>query len=134
MPDELAQLKANIDRFPKEVTARLRAVAWRKSRAAREIAKRLAPRDDKPPRGRHTEGNPHLADSIVIDEHADRKEFVVFPSTPWLPELGLWIERGTVKMRARPFMRPAGDAVNPSYQSEMTQAAERVADDTFGNL
>lgn len=123
----LKELAANIDRFDKEVTARLRAVAFRKSREVKEIARRLAPRDDSPPRGTHTEGNPHLADSIVIVEHADKKEFQVFPETPWLPNLGLWIERGTVHESARPFMRPAGDQVDASYKAEMLAVADGTA-------
>lgn len=126
MADDLQQLRANIERFPKVLTERLRAVAWRKSREVQAIAKRLAPRDEEP-RGAYTEGEPHLADSIIIVEHHERKEFLVFPETPWLPNLGLWVERGTVKMPAHPFMRPAGDAIDASYRSEMTKAAEQVA-------
>jgi len=130
MPDELQQLRANIDRFPKVLTERLRAVAWRKSREVKAIASRLALRGHDP-RGRLNEGEPHLADSIVIVEHAAKKEFLVSPETPWNPNLGLWIERGTSKMAATPFMRPAGDAVNASYQSEMTKVAEQAASEVL---
>lgn len=127
MPDDdLARLKANIERFPKAVTERLRAVAWRKSREIKDIARRLAP-EGAEPRSRLNEGEPHLKDSIVIIEDAANKQFSVEPDTPWNPNLGLWIERGTRKMVARPFMRPAGDAVNASYRSEMLQAAETIS-------
>ena len=130
MADELAQLRRDIERFPATVAAKLRAVAWRKSREVKEIASRLAARSEGD-RGRLNRGNPHLADSIVIHEEVDRKQFVVTPETPWNPHLGLWVERGTVKMRARPFMRPAGDQVNASYQREMTAAATDAATEAF---
>lgn len=130
MADDLARLRSDIQRFPATVTAKLRAVAWRKSREVKDIAKRLAARSEGE-RSRLNRGNPHLADSIVITEEIDRKQFVVSPETPWNPHLGLWVERGTVKMRARPFMRPAGDQVNASYQSEMTQAATDAANEVF---
>lgn len=130
MADELAALRSSIERFPATVTAKLRAVAWRKSREVKAVASRLAARSEGD-RGRLNQGRPHLADSIVITEESDRKQFVVTPETPWNPNLGLWVERGTVKMRARPFMRPAGDQVNASYQREMTEAATAAANEAF---
>ena len=126
MADELDGLRRGIETFPATVTAKLRAVAWRKSREVKDIAKRLAARSEGE-RGRLNRGRPHLADSIVIHEEVDRKQFVVTPETPWNPHLGLWVERGTVKMRARPFMRPAGDQVNASYQKDMLAAATDAA-------
>lgn len=131
MADDLKTLAAQIQAFPKLVTERLRAVAFRTSQDVKERARALAPRDASAERGTHTQGNPHLADSIVIVEQAEQKQFLVFPETPWLPNLGLWIERGTSKMRARPFMRPAGEAVNAQYQREMTAAAEDAATEGF---
>ena len=128
MPEELAQLRKDIEQFPKAVTATLGAIAWRKARDVKELARRLAPRDETLARGRHTRGHPHLADSIVIEEDVDQKAFRVFPETPWLPNLGLWKEYGTVHVPATPFMRPAGDAVNPSYQREMEAGAKQVAE------
>lgn len=131
MADDLKALSAQIDAFPALVTARLRAVAWRTSRDVKARAHDLAPRDESAERGDHTRGHPHLADAIVITEQADQKQFLVEPQTPWLPNLGLWIERGTSKMRARPFMRPAGEALTAQYQREMTRAAEQAATDGF---
>lgn len=127
MADDLATLRRQIDRFPETVTAKLRAVAWRKAREVKAIAARLAPKDTVPPRSQHNEGHPHIGESIVIIEDADNKQFLVRPETPWQPNLGLWLERGTVHMSARPFMRPAGDQVEGSYRSEMEAAAKEAA-------
>jgi HK97 gp10 family phage protein len=128
MPDELAALRKNVDTFETSVTAKLRAVAWRKSREVKAIASRLAARSHGK-RSRLNEGNPHLADSIAIIENEKEKEFLVRPETPWNPNLGLWIERGTVHSQARPFMRPAGDQIAPSYRSEMEAAATAAANE-----
>ena len=130
MADELAQLRRNIDRFDTVVTAKLRGVAWRKSREVATIARRLAPRNNQM-RGRLNEGEPHLADSIVIDEDAKDRSFRVRPETPWNPNLGLWLEFGTSKMAAQPFMRPAGDHVTASYRNEMIEAATAAADEAL---
>lgn len=132
MADSLAQLRRDVERLPKVVTERLRAVAWRKSREVRDLARSLAPRNEQV-RGRLNEGQPHLADSIVIDEDAAGKAFLVRPETPWNPNLGLWIERGTAKMDAKPFMRPAGDQVTDSYRREMVAAATAAADEVLGD-
>lgn len=126
MLDELAALRKAVDTFPATVTAKLRAVAWRKSREVKAIASRLAARSQGK-RSRLNEGHPHLGDSIVIVEHEKEKEFLVFPETPWNPNLGLWVERGTVHNQARPFMRPAGDQIDASYRSEMEAAATSSA-------
>lgn len=126
MADDLATLRRNVERFPDAVTAKLRSIAWRTSRDVKETARRLAPRSQD------GSGNPHLADSIVITEEAEKKQFLVSPETPWQPNLGLWIERGTVKMRARPFMRPAGDSVEAPYRRDMEAGALAVANEVLG--
>ncbi len=121
----LKELSETIDRLPATVTAALRGVAHSTSVRIQTRAHDLAPFDPEP-RGTHTEGNPHLRDAIVIEEDTTQKQFRIFPNTPWLPELGLWIERGTVKMSARPFMRPAGDGEDARYKRDSLAAAERV--------
>ena len=120
---ELAQA---IDRLPDTVTAALRRVALNSARRIQASAHAGAPVNTGI-RSKHTEGQPHLRDSIIVEEVPGQKLFRVWPNTPWLPNLGLWIERGTVHLRARPFMRPAGDAEHASYQSNMVTAADRAA-------
>ena len=116
MPDDLQQLRANIDAFPKAITARLRSVAFRKSREVQARAKQLVPKATGKTR-----------DSIVVIDESEKQQFLVTVENPDEPMLGAWLEYGTVKMRARPFMRPAGDSVVASYRSEMIAVATRTA-------
>ena len=123
MADDLAKLRANIERLPVRVTAQLRAVAWRTSRVVRTRAQQIL--------RSQTHGTGKTANSIVIVEQAEKKQFLVTVENPDNPELGLWLERGTVHMRARPFMRPAGDEATAGYVREMTEAATQAAEDSF---
>lgn len=121
----MKELNAAIDRLPQTVTAALRGVAKNSAERIKIRAHDLAPVGGEP-RGEHTAGNPHMRDTIAVTEEADKKQFVVGPNTPWLPELGLWIERGTVHMSARPFMRPAGDEEDSHYKRESLAAADQA--------
>lgn len=140
MPNDLQTLRSNIERFPAAVTARLRAVAFRKSREVMARAQALVPVDTG-----------YTKENIHIIEEPEHKQFLVeagtdrprvrfalrtmkrsgrqFTQKVTLNMLPNWIEFGTVKMRARPFMRPAAAAVEASYQREMAAAAESVAKD-----
>ena len=143
MADDLAALRQAIDRFPVAVTDALRSVAWRKSREVMALAKARVPVDSG-----------YTRDNIHVEEDAANKQFLVIPGTDrprerfslhrmrrsgrrhtqkvtlnMLPE---WLEYGTVKMRARPFMRPAAAAVDASYRTEMLAAATAVAEKELG--
>lgn len=125
---ELERLKRTVEQLPRTVTLALRAVAFRKSREVRERASailrsKVKGRSDRPRRS---------VDSIVVIEEAEKKQFLVAYENPEMPNLGLWLERGTRKMSARPFMRPAADEVEPSYKREMAAAAESVMADALG--
>lgn len=131
----LKELSAAIDRLPANVTAALRTNASNTAQRIRALARQLLFSlgvFGLEPRSKYTAGQPHLADSIRIVEDAAQKQFRVEPWTPWLPNLGLWIERGTSILRARPFMRPAGDAERGRYVNDGTRAAERAFSETVG--
>lgn len=117
----LAELKRAINALPKDVTLALRAVAWRKSREAYAIAKATLRSKLKTPAHK-------LIDNIEIIEDAAKKEFVVISQAPddQPANLPLWVERGTRQMAARPYIRPAGDAIDESYKSESLKAAASV--------
>lgn len=121
----LKELDAAIDKLPDAVTAALRGVAKDTAYRIQARARVLAPVGTEP-RGKYTKGQPHLRDAIEVIEQSEQKQFLVDPNTPWLPNLALWIERGTTRMAARPFMRPAGDAENARYIADSTAVAEHV--------
>lgn len=122
MADDLAALRQQIERLPADVTAALRAVAWRTSRHVKERALQIL--------NSRTNGKADRIAAITIVEHETEKVFrVIAEGAVNKPaNLALWFERGTRFMEARPFMRPAGDAEEATYRSESIKAARAVAD------
>lgn len=122
MADDLAALRQQIERLPADVTAALRAVAWRTSRHVKERALQIL--------NSRTNGKADRIAAITIVEHETEKVFrVIAEGAVNKPaNLALWFERGTRFMKARPFMRPAGDAEEATYRSESIKAARAVAD------
>lgn len=116
----LAEMRASVDRLPQDVTAKLRAIAWRTSRRVMEGMQRRLTHQDNPPL--HAV---KTAASVHVIEEADRKQFVVLvPGDPDRPRnLPMWLEHGTVHMRARPFQKPTEMEVEPQHQQEMVAAA-----------
>lgn len=117
----LREMQRAVDNLPKQVTAALRAVAWRTSRVIYDKAKRNYQQKivDLP------------APAVVfsIDEEEDRQRFVVkAEAAPDKPaNLPLFLETGTIHMSARPFMRPAAAGADRDYRREMETAAIEAA-------
>src|SRR5689334_6498120 len=94
----LQTLRRTIEQLPREMTLALRAIAWQSSRRIQHRAREIL--------RSKTRGTGKTAASIVVNEEAEHKQFVVTVDNPENPNLGLWLERGTKHMAARPFMRP----------------------------
>lgn len=116
----LTELRQAIDDFPNDVTAALRAVAWRTSRRVKDRAREIL-------NGR-TGGKADRIATISIVEDVGEHVFRVIAEGPAdkPANLALWFERGTRYMEARPFMRPAGDAEDERYRQDSLTAAEHV--------
>lgn len=142
LPPEFAVLRKNVETLPRDVTLKLRAVAFRKSREVMAIAKAKVPVDSG-----------YTSDNIHVIEQPERKQFLVSDGSDrprvrfalhqrrsgrlhtqkvTVNMLPNWLEFGTRFMRARPFMRPAADAVEPSYVREMSEAAIGVVAKAIG--
>ncbi len=121
--DGLDELKAAVEQLPSQVTAALKGVAHAsalriQSRARQILTSKI-----------HGHGPDRIrtVDAIVVIEEDARKQFVVTVQNPENPNLGLWLERGTKHMEARPFMRPAGDEEDPRYKRDSLAAAHDAA-------
>lgn len=124
----LTELKRAIEVFPEKHTAALRAVA--KATADRVLANARANL------AAQTKGTGALAGFLEVREQAEKKQFVVGANPglvrvhPW--NLMLWLEYGTVRAAARPFMRPAADKERDRYQQDLARASEDIAKGVFG--
>lgn len=105
--------------LPPQVEVSTRLVA--QATAARVLARAQA--NWSTMRKSHEE--PHLAAAMTIREDASQKQFVVESHAPeGRPEMvPNWIEYGTIKMPARPYMQLAATAETAQYVSDMEAAA-----------
>lgn len=118
----LTEFKAGVEQLPRAVTLKLRAVAWRMSRRVWASAKRRLESQ--------THGTGQTARALHVVEHEAVKAFSVeVGPVPQRPDnVALWLELGTVKMTARPFLRPAIEEHAPAYIREAEQAIEDIGD------
>lgn len=135
----LNELRQAIDRLPSEVTEALKTVARRNAFLVKERAQEKVPVDTG-----YTRDNIHVIEDpehkqyivsagtdrprVIISLHTSRKTGRQHTQAVTVNMLPIWLERGTRYMVARPFMRPAGDSVQPAYRSEMADAARRTAE------
>lgn len=83
----------------------------------------------------HMKTNRHaLADAIAITEDPANRQFTVASTAPagQIPMLPAWVEYGTVREPARPYMGPAAAAESPRYASEMEAAMVAVVSERLG--
>jgi HK97 gp10 family phage protein len=75
-------------------------------------------------------------DSIGVTPDLPHKQYIVGPGpaphhrasgrTANVPMLPIWLEYGTAKMAARPFMRPAADEEQERYWQEINAAVDGI--------
>lgn len=120
----LRELTDAISRLPEAVTSALKQVA-------NETAHRIAA-EAKSNLNAKTHGTGKLARSIHVIERPAEKRFTVdVPGGEGEdPKLGFYVERGTEKMAARPFLRPARDANEARYRRDMAAAAAKAFSQT----
>lgn len=123
----LDQFKQAVDRLPSAVTKALRSVAMITAHRVKGDAQHTLRSQLKT--------NAHkLADAIEIEEDAPNKAFLVNSKPPsgQPRNLPIWIEHGTSKMAARPYMRPPADRARDQYTRDVEAASAKAAEDTFG--
>ena len=121
----LREARAAVEQLPRAVTLALRGVAWQSSRRIQEDAKRRL--------RAQTHGTGKTADAIVVIEEAEEQQFVIASQGDAgdAANLPLWLEFGTVKMSARPYMRPSALAESDRYRQEMAKASGDAARDVL---
>lgn len=139
----LAEFKRGVEQLPAAVQTAMRSVAHRTAQKVQALAQRRVP-----------VATGYTKDNIHITEEADRNQFTVDAGTD-RPRVGLalhrstrtgrthtqkvtlnmlpvWLEYGTVKMSARPFMRPAAEESDAGYKRDMEIAAVTAGERTIG--
>jgi len=139
------ELRRAINEFPASVTAVCRRVAEATANGILVDARRRLQSQ--------THGTGATAAAIYIEEDAANHQFII--ASPGVPHprfslhrmkrsgrthtqrvsqnnLPLWLEYGTQKMPARPYMRPAAEAAKPRYEADMQTAVETEMRRSFG--
>jgi hypothetical protein len=121
-------MRAAVEQLPDAVTAALRGVA--RSTAARMKASAAAAL-----RRQQKTAAAALADAIEIVEDVPNQQIQVVSKPPrgQPANVTIWNEHGTIKMPARPYMRPSAQAEEGRYRSDMSAAAESAARRLLGN-
>lgn len=123
----VTEMRQAIERFSADQTTALRGVA-------KATAGRIHARAQQLLLSQLKTTTTRLAAAITIEEDADLKQFAVVSRSPvgQPTNLNIWNEHGTMKMSARPYMRPSADAEKARYRSDMEAAAVTAARETFG--
>ncbi len=123
----LKELEQAIRVFPDTVQKALRTVALITATRVKDRARATVPYD-----ANHRGSRPHVRDTIVVVPDDAHKQYRVEVGGTALPMLAVWLEYGTSKMSARPFLRPAADAEEDAYKRAMVAAAEAVTEKALG--
>jgi hypothetical protein len=129
----LAELRRAIQQLPDALEQALR-------KHARDTALRIASgmRRRLPDAGETEHATGITKDSVVVTPEVDEKLYraEVGPApahrrddgrTAFLPNLPVWLEYGTSRMQARPFLRPSVDEERDRYLTEGKAIVEKAA-------
>lgn len=132
------ELRRAIQQLPERMEQALR-------KHARDTALRIAAgmRRRLPEEGSTEYASGITRDSVVVTPHVDERYYTaeVGPApahrrddgrTAYLPNLPIWLEHGTSKMQARPFLRPSVDEERDRYIREGKAIAEKTAEGALG--
>jgi HK97 gp10 family phage protein len=122
MADPLIQAAlAAVNQLPEAMTSALKDVA-------RHTAETIAHNAAATLRSK-THGTGKTAESIVVIDQTDRKQFVVRcqGGAGEDQKLPVYLEYGTTNMAPRAFMRPAGDAEREHYRAAVIAAVTKTA-------
>lgn len=122
---DLGPLRQIVNALPNTVTAECQRVAHRWAIRVRDDAKQRLTSST------HGEGN--TAAALQVVEDIPNKQYIVGygPIKKRPQNLPLWLEYGTIKMDAKPHMRPSAEAAREGYARDMKQATETVVRDAF---
>jgi HK97 gp10 family phage protein len=117
----LEELRRAVQTLPVAVTARLKAVA-------EASAARMQKRAQARLRAQLKTSAHALIDAITVTSDLPNKQVHVISNPPKGQHGGLplFVEYGTVRMAARPYMRPAADQETPHYRHDLEAAAVDV--------
>lgn len=119
----MTEARRTLERLPQAMRLALRANAMRSAHRIGANAAHIL--------RQKTHGSGETAEAIRVREHASEQQFLVESKAPQgrPANLPLWLEFGTVKMRARSYMRPAAEAEAPRYSEGARHAVEKAATD-----
>jgi hypothetical protein len=122
---DLGPLKQIVNALPDTVTAECQRIAFQWAKRVELDAKRRLTQQ--------TKGEGNTAAALQTVEDMPNKQYIVGygPIKARPRNLPLWLEYGTVRMLARPHMRPSAEAARDGYTQDMKAATEAVVRDAF---
>lgn len=122
------ELRAALKRFEADVAKEARRVTAKAIGRIQADAKRRCPvgTGDGPFKG-------HVRDQIFTQLHVSEPYGAVFVERRGIggkygtDNVAIWLEYGTKKMGARPFLRPAAEADRQNYYNDLRDSLDRLA-------
>lgn len=117
----MSEARRTLERLPRAISSALRGVAHLTAVRIRDGARQrlLA----------QTHGTGKTANAIAVREEEAKQQFLVESKAvrPAPANLPIWLEYGTSKMAARPYIRPAAESQRDDYTRATEAAVGRAA-------